>query len=408
MANTASRLTGRGEGEIIGGRVALRLAPSLLASLARGRRSVLVTGTNGKSTVTSLVAAALSAAGPVVSNRNGGNMPDGIVHALALDHESRLGALEVDEVYLGPVAAATAPAALLVLNASREYTRGISLARTLAHWRSVASTLPAATAVVANVDDPLVQWAFEAAPQLVPVAGGLGWTADALMCPGCQAPITDLGADWACTGCDRRRRPPVWSASLVEAGRREASGQEALVVRSDRAIPVTLSVPGRTAAVNAMFALAAADALGVDLDAAAASLAAVIDVDGRYRPFDVAGRRARILMLKNPAGWTEAIDTVVRSGHRVVIAFEPFGPRDTTTLWEAPWDRLRGHPVTVSGTRALDVLSCLEASGVAADHVPDPVEAVRRQPPGEVVLACNYPAFRQLRVRLRSLEPDDG
>ena len=68
-----------------GGRVGLALDPRLLATLAAGRRVALVSGTNGKTTTTHLLAAAL--AGPdtasVVSNTTGANMPAGHVAAAA-------------------------------------------------------------------------------------------------------------------------------------------------------------------------------------------------------------------------------------------------------------------------------------------------------------------------------------
>ncbi len=134
-----SQLLGRGSGTMIGGRTALRLAPGALATVARGRTTALVTGTNGKSTVTALVAAAMGAGAPVACNSTGANMTDGIVTALDADRTSPLAALEVDEVYLRAVVAATGPRALVVLNAYREYTRGVSLASTLQHWRTVAA-----------------------------------------------------------------------------------------------------------------------------------------------------------------------------------------------------------------------------------------------------------------------------
>ncbi len=212
-ASWASRALRRGNGEINGGRIALKVAPSYLASLSSSRTSILVTGTNGKSTVTSLTAAALGVLGPVASNRTGANMPDGIVTALRSDRAGQVAALEVDEVYLGPVVKDVRPSAITVLNLSREYTRGISLARTLNHWREVAQTLSPDTAVVLNVDDPLVQFAFEDAPRLIPVAGGLPWTADAVICPGCGGQHDGLGDVWSCPQCGRQRIDPEWWAN---------------------------------------------------------------------------------------------------------------------------------------------------------------------------------------------------
>ena len=53
---TVSRLTGRGGGAVIGGRVALALDRGALSKLTAGRSLYLVSGTNGKTTTTRLLA----------------------------------------------------------------------------------------------------------------------------------------------------------------------------------------------------------------------------------------------------------------------------------------------------------------------------------------------------------------
>jgi UDP-N-acetylmuramyl tripeptide synthase len=380
---------------MIGGRTALRLAPGALAAVSRGRTTALVTGTNGKSTVTALVAAALGAGGTVACNSTGANMPDGIVTALDADRGSHMAALEVDEVYLEPVVGATGPAAIVVLNAYREYTRGVSLASTLEHWRTVAQKLGRDCPAIINVDDPLVCWAFESAGRRIGVAGGLSWHADAAMCPACGSAHVWDDAGWRCPGCGRRRPIPQWH---VSGG--DATGWT--VQHPGGAALLTVTVPGRTGPVGGAFALAVADALGLDLADAAARIAAVDDVDGRYRPFDVDGRSARLLMLKNPAGWAEAIDLAVGSGSPVVLAVDQFGPKDTTTMWEAPFERLAGREVCVTGGRSADALAILEAAGVAAVEAGDAVAAIAGRDRGEVLVACNYPAFRRISKLLRA------
>jgi UDP-N-acetylmuramyl tripeptide synthase len=388
---------------MIGGRLALRLDPRVLATVCSGRRPVLVTGTNGKSTVTALVAAALSEGGPVVTNSTGANMPDGIVTALAADRSSPLAAIEVDEVYLRAVVDATAPRAVVALNAFREYTRGVSLAATLAHWRAAAGRLPADCVTLVNADDPLVCWAFEPAPRIIGVAGGLGWREDAAVCPACGAAHDWSDAAWSCPGCGRVRPEPKW--------RIEGGGSGRWAIEHPRGVtPVDVTVPGRTGPIGAAFALAAADALGIDLDRAAAAISRVVDVDGRYVPFPVGERRARLLMLKNPAGWAEAIDLAVSEGLPLAIAVDPFGPKDTTTMWEAPFERLAGRTIPVTGGRSADALAVLDAAGVTGREVADPVQAVTgvekaSTNSAEVVVACNYPAFRRLSRQFRAGTP---
>src|ERR1700749_2705968 len=96
-ARWASRATGRGAGAMIGGLVAMTLDRSILGQRDRGRRTVVVTGTNGKSTPTRMTAAALATLGPVATNAEGANMDAGLVAALAANRGAPLAALEVDE-----------------------------------------------------------------------------------------------------------------------------------------------------------------------------------------------------------------------------------------------------------------------------------------------------------------------
>src|ERR1700752_1498473 len=82
-AGRVSRLTGRGDGSVIGGALGLRGEPEVLRLLAGGRRVVLVTGTNGKTTTTRLITAGLAALGQeVASNAFGANMEAGLASAL--------------------------------------------------------------------------------------------------------------------------------------------------------------------------------------------------------------------------------------------------------------------------------------------------------------------------------------
>jgi hypothetical protein len=69
-----SRAAGRGSGSVIGGHAILAIHPAALRVLAEGRQVVLVSGTNGKTTTTKLLAAALASPAateprPVLANK---------------------------------------------------------------------------------------------------------------------------------------------------------------------------------------------------------------------------------------------------------------------------------------------------------------------------------------------------
>ena len=87
----------------------MTLDRSVLAQLGAGRSTVIVTGTNGKSTTTRMVAAALRTVGSVATNSEGANMDAGLVAALAADRNAPLAALEVDEMHVPHIADAVAP-----------------------------------------------------------------------------------------------------------------------------------------------------------------------------------------------------------------------------------------------------------------------------------------------------------
>ncbi|HEX6511362.1 MAG TPA: DUF1727 domain-containing protein, partial [Chloroflexota bacterium] len=84
-AGLASRALGRGGGTTLPGLVARRLEPGITAELGKRLRNgaVLVSGTNGKTTTSRLLAAILRARGwQVVHNRAGANLMSGITTAL--------------------------------------------------------------------------------------------------------------------------------------------------------------------------------------------------------------------------------------------------------------------------------------------------------------------------------------
>ena len=213
---------GRGQGTVAGGRAGLRLDPKLLEHLSAGRQVALVTGTNGKTTTTRLLTVALAARGDaVVSNETGSNMPPGHVAALAGSHADHA-VLEVDEVYLPRVLAATGAVVVVLLNLSRDQLDRTNEVRMVAgRWRAALAAAPH-THVVANADDPLVVWGAGVARDVHWVGAGLRWQFDAVGCPACEGRIEFGEGGWYCTGCGFAR--PATEAALVVSADGTASG----------------------------------------------------------------------------------------------------------------------------------------------------------------------------------------
>src|SRR5205807_4098599 len=86
-------------------------------------------------------------------------------------------------------------------------------------------------------------------------------------------------------------------------------------------VPIELSLPGSWNLSNAALAITAAVHLGIDPERAAQALPAVTSVAGRYMQVPLGdGRHARVLLAKNPAGWTEVLRFLHEGDSSVVIA----------------------------------------------------------------------------------------
>ena len=158
-AATVSRLAGR-DGSVIGGIIGLRLEPGLLSLLAADRKVVLVTGTNGKTTTTRLITAALTPLGQeIASNIYGANMEAGLTSALSRAPGAPIAVLETDEKYIPAMVKATNPKVVVLLNLSRDQMdRAAEIWLLARRWREALAAAPGCR-VVANADDPLVAWA---------------------------------------------------------------------------------------------------------------------------------------------------------------------------------------------------------------------------------------------------------
>ena len=391
-AGRMSRLAGRGDGSVIGGVVGLRVEPDLLGLLAAGRRIVLVTGTNGKTTTTRLITAALGGLGQeVATNAFGANMEAGLTAALGQAPDAPLAVLEVDEKYLPAVLAATRAKVVALLNLSRDQMdRAAEIWLVARRWREALAAAPDCR-VVANADDPLIAWAAGAAPDVVWVAAGQRWHEDSWCCPRCGSHLSRGELGWQCGECEFARPPASWvldGTSVIDS--------------QGRVHELALTLPGQANRANAVVALAVAEEFHVDAVQALPRLREVTSVAGRYTQVERHGRQVRLLLAKNPAGWLEAFDVLDQPPVPVLLsvnAREPDG-KDTSWLWDVDYRVLRGRPVFAAGERRLDLAVRLEADQVPFELAESIDDAVDRVAGGRLDVIANYTAFQQIRVAL--------
>ncbi|MGH9099287.1 MAG: MurT ligase domain-containing protein [Acidimicrobiales bacterium] len=369
--NSLSRLLGAGGGTVAGGHAGLALDPLLLERLAAGRRVALVSGTNGKTTTTRLLAVAIEGAlGRAATNATGSNMPTGHVTALAAASPGAPAVLEVDEGYLPRLVGSLAPAIVVLLNLSRDQLDRTNEVRMVAtKWRDTLSA-STATPTVANADDPLVTWAASGAANPIWVGAGLSWREDAVGCPSCAGRITfstRRGSSWSC--------PCGFARPQLDV---RIDGDD-VVLADGRRYRVEVALPGRFNHANAVMAVVAAVSLGAGWEDALRRVAAVDEVAGRFATIQVAGCTARVMLAKNPAGWRELLDVVCPGDHPVVVGINSrvADGRDPSWLWDVPFERLAGRTVVATGERCRDLAVRLHYAEVPHRTVRDEAAAVR-------------------------------
>jgi UDP-N-acetylmuramyl tripeptide synthase len=391
----ASRRARTGGGSVIGGRVLLAIDPRALARLAAGQAIALVTGTNGKTTTTRLLTAAMGTRGPVTTNAAGANLVSGLVSALARHPRGAAAVLEVDEGLLPHTIAEMHPATVLLLNLSRDQLDRIGEVRMHAQKWRVALERASTTHVVANADDPLVTWAAHGGSRVTWVGTGQRWRLDAASCPQCGERIRwdePRDGDWSCSACNLHRPPPdMWL------------DDDALVFADGRRFDVHLALPGWANRANAAMAVAGAMAAGVDPERSLDAMAGVTDVAGRYEVVAVDRVRARLLLAKNPAGWAEALDLLRPAPLPVVVGINARiqDGRDPSWLWDVPFERLRDRFVVATGERGRDLAVRLHYAEVEHAFVRDELAAIRHAAAAggtdDVDVAANYSSFQDFR-----------
>jgi len=381
--NLLSRWTSRGSGTVSGGRVGLAVSPRLLTTLSRGREVILVSGTNGKTTTTAMIAAGW--ARPVATNSTGSNMPAGHVAALVASKNAAV-VLEVDEAWLGEVTSSTDAGVVVLLNLSRDQLdRANEVRRIAERWRLLFAAAPTVR-VVANANDPLVVFAAEVAAHVAWCDVPTPWTSDAVSCPHCTLPLHFSESSW---WSDCGFKKPTDIATTL--------GDD-VVVRG-ATVTLALQMPGEFNRINAAMALTALDELGVDLNVAVARINALTSVAGRFSVRCWRGHRLRLLLAKNPAGFTAMLDALEPNAADVWLAINArvADGHDPSWLYDVPFEVLRGRRVYCFGDRRLDLATRLDYAGV--EHVVADEESAIPSSEAVVNVVANYTAFQDWRER---------
>ena len=403
------RVLRRRGGSIPGAR-AIALDPNILASLRPlFTTSVVVTGTNGKTTTTNLLADALAADGtPVITNRAGNNMEGGIAGAILEGRADAkraaratgtgiVGCFECDELYTARVLPKLKPRYLVLLNLFRDQ---LDRYGEIDHTQDVIAGALAAspeTTLVFNADDPLCAGVARRVENRCIAFGFTGpagsedpdKVSDSRFCAACNAPLAydyvlygQLGS-YRCPKCGWER--PALDIACTGVDTLPEGQRFRYTDRLDgHSFELEIGYHGLYMVYNALAALGTARLAGGDERRFQQVLDRYQPARGRMEKRCVKGRKLLVNLAKNPVGFDRIIQIVQETGARTCAFFindKDADGHDISWIYDVDFERLaalRGLTVFAGGTRAEDLQVRLKYAGVPARIVRGGVDAIEQ------------------------------
>ncbi|PKZ39898.1 DUF1727 domain-containing protein [Gardnerella pickettii] len=355
---------------------------------------VLISGTNGKTTTTRMVASMLRDAGlRVFTNPTGSNFTRGVVASLVQEMpvfgtklDADIAVLELDEAYAVHFVNQIKPRYSLLLNVMRDQLDRFGEIDTTA---KLLSSVARATkqVVVLNREDPRISALSKdvLTPCKVKYFGlddslrSMFPTDDDLHSDSHSDLDGDLDGDSRSDSHDDSRN--LLHADVVLA---KVDGNKADFLIDGNRKTTSVKLRGvynvfNAAAASAIVRAILADAdkkdatlAKFDDDALMAAISRVTPAFGRGEVIEVNGAPVELVLVKNPIGFRLALASDKPANHDTMIAIcdEYADGRDMSWLWDVDFTCFSGTGVTcVSGTRAWDMALRLQYDKVASRNV---------------------------------------
>lgn len=412
------------------GKIALRLDPSILKTLASQVKKdiFIVCGTNGKTTTNNMLCAALEAEGyKVVCNHTGSNMLNGVAAAFALaaglsgNLKADYACIEIDEASTRRVFPHFKPDYMVLTNLFRDQLdRYGEIDITMNILKEVMKSAPKMKVIV-NGDDALS--AFLAMDSGNPYAtygiskkvtddGKSNEIREGRFCKKCGALLhynfyhySQLG-DYACTNCDFKRPELDFDAGDVEVGETLSFTVEGKRIHAN--------YKGFYNVYNILAAYAALRTGEIEPVHFNQMLSRFHPENGRMEQFQIDGTKIMLNLAKNPAGFNQNISAVMQDQTEkdiiIVINDNAQDGKDISWLWDVDFDLFGGdniNSITVSGIRCQDMRLRLKYVDIPSMLENDVETAIRKRIGdgcGNLYVLVNYTALFGTRNILKKLE----
>lgn len=409
------------------GKIALYLDKHILKTISKGYKVILITGTNGKTTTTSMIYNILKESGKqVITNNTGANMNTGIVSCFISNfsfknNTDKYAVIEVDEAYLKTITEDLCPKIITVTNLFRDqldrygevYTTYAKIMEGIAKTPTSTLVLNGDESLLGKLDvpNPFVYYGFN-----LPIKedNKVSVNADSKFCKMCKNPYSynfvtysHLG-NYYCTNCGYKRPELTYHVDKVMELTSEGS---AITINGDDYV---INQAGEYNIYNGLCAYAVTKELGVENVHIKSSLQRQNSSFGRQESIVVEGKEVKIILVKNPAGYDQAVNTILLDKGQINLAVllndNYADGTDVSWIWDVNFERLNTlniGKIIISGTRLYDMAVRLKVAGLPKNNFAlcenddELMEAIKNSNSTTYILAT-YTAMLQLRKLLHN------
>ena len=373
-------------GSTFPGTVALKFDKDILKTISDGYKIILVTGTNGKTTTTSMITNILRENKfNVITNNTGANLFRGIVSCFIDNYslfnkpvDNSYAVIEVDEANVKFITEYVTPEIITITNLFRDQLdRYGEVYTTLNKILEGIKKVPSSKLVL-NGDDSLFnkmnvpnECIFYGFNTPIDPDAQIDINADAKFCKFCKAPYkynfvtyNHLG-DFYCPECGfKRNNLKYFINEIIEITENYSRVQ---INNSN----ITISQSGIYNIYNGLCAFSIARELEVNNNIIEASLSKQDASFGRQEQIKIGNKNIKIFLVKNPAGYNQSIDTLCLNKTNFSTLFmlndNYADGTDISWIWDVNFEKLRTlniNDIFISGTRLYDMAVRLKTAGL--------------------------------------------
>lgn len=384
------RLLNKSSGTSFVGMLVLKICPDFLKYCSKyiKKRIITITGTNGKSTTSGLIAHILETAHQkVVHNLKGANMLTGVANVFALSiaplKRYDYAVIESDEAYLTKLYDYMKSDYLVVTNLFRDQLDRYGELNTTAEFIKNAIDKNPDLKLILNADDPIVAtfdrtkyavyYGFENVEYDCSYEHKSNAPTEVFNCM-CGEELKYSKQFFAqqghyyCPKCGYKRHECNYSADV-----KVYNDYSVLTVRN-RGISFEFKVnlAGLYNAYNALAAISLGFEAGMNQEEIQKSLDTYQAIFGRTEKRTINGNPAVIQLIKNPTGASEVLKTVDLKSNIVIAINDNYADgRDISWLWDSDFEQLKNAEklVITSGCRANDMATRLKYAGIPQEKI---------------------------------------